>query len=100
MKTTVSVVRKSGARSMRLERVVKGFANHRRIEILILLRETPELSVCEIAERCGIEFKTASEHIRRMAIAGLVLKRSKGREVRHALTDSAGKILKLLDALV
>ncbi|MFM8364631.1 MAG: ArsR/SmtB family transcription factor [Verrucomicrobiota bacterium] len=100
MKTTVSVVRKSGARSMRLERVVKGFSNHRRIEILFLLREAPELSVCEIAERCQIEFKTASEHIRRMAIAGLVLKRYKGREVRHALTDSALKILKLLDGLV
>jgi DNA-binding transcriptional ArsR family regulator len=100
MKTTISVVRKSGARSMKLERVVKGFANHRRIEILELLRKTPEMSVCEIAEVCRIEFKTASEHIRRLAIAGLVLKRHKGREVRHVLTERAARILELLDKLV
>ena len=85
---------------MKLERVVKGFANHRRIEILELLRKTPEMSVCEIAQECRTEFKTASEHIRRMEVAGLVIKRHKGREVRHALTERAGRILELLDKLV
>ena len=34
-----------------LERIVKGFANHRRIEILYLLRREPELSVDDISER-------------------------------------------------
>jgi DNA-binding transcriptional ArsR family regulator len=95
-----SVVRNPGVRSMKLERVVKGFSNHRRIEILELLRKTPEMSVCEIAGECRIEFKTASEHIRRLAIAGLVLKRHKGREVRHALTERALRILEFLDKLV
>ena len=35
----------------RLERIVKGFANHRRLEILELLQRTPELSVENISER-------------------------------------------------
>lgn len=100
MKATKSVVRKSSARTVRLERVVKGFANHRRIEILELLRGSPELSVCEIASACRIDVKTASEHLRRLAVAGLVLKRHKGREVRHVVTDTAVKILRLLDKLV
>lgn len=82
-----------------LERVVKGFANHRRIEILALLDKTPELSVAEITERLKINFKTASEHIRRLAIAALVMKRSEGSNVRHALTQQGKNILKFLRTL-
>ena len=51
-----------------LERIVRGFSNHRRIEILELLEKEPELSVIEIAERLKINFKTASEHVRRLTI--------------------------------
>lgn len=82
-----------------LERIVKGFANHRRIEILGLLASKPELSVAEIAEQLRINFKTASEHIRRLAIAGLVLKRSDGVHVRHKLTSRGDSILKFLRIL-
>ncbi|OGH73020.1 MAG: hypothetical protein A2921_00700 [Candidatus Magasanikbacteria bacterium RIFCSPLOWO2_01_FULL_43_20b] len=82
-----------------LERVVKGFANHWRIEMLNLLVETPELSVDEVATELNINFKTASEHIRRLAIAGLVLKRSEGNNVRHKLTPRAESILKFLRIL-
>ena len=70
-----------------LERMVKGFANHRRIEILELLKREPELSVAEISETLNVNFKTASEHIRRLAIAGLVMKRSDGANVRHKVTS-------------
>ena len=83
----------------KLERVVKGFANHRRIEILMLLEKEPELSVMEIAERLGINFKTASEHIRRLAIPGLVLKRNQGNAVRHIPSAVGISILKFLRTL-
>ena len=83
----------------KLERFVKGFANHRRIEILQLIEKEPELSVLEIADRLDINFKTASEHIRRLAIAGLVLKRSEGLNVRHKLSDRGASILKFLRIL-
>jgi DNA-binding MarR family transcriptional regulator len=53
----------------------------------------------EISERLQIESKTASEHLRRMAIAGLLLKRHEGRQVRHALTARARSILALLAKL-
>jgi len=82
-----------------LERMVKGFANHRRIEILELLRRKPELSVDEIATSLNINFKTASEHVRRLAIAGLVLKRNEGSTVRQKLTTRAEHILKFLRIL-
>ena len=82
-----------------LERVVRGFSNHRRIEILELLEKIPELSVVEISEKLKINFKTASEHIRRLTIAGLVIKRSAGASVRHKLTERGELILKFLRTL-
>lgn len=83
----------------RLERAVKGFANHRRIEMMRLLKSNPELSVDEIATCLKINFKTASEHIRRLAISGLVLKRSDGKSIRHKLTMRAENVLKFLRML-
>ena len=76
-----------------LERIVKGFANHRRLEILDLLRRQPELSVDTIAERLTIGYENASDHLRKLAIAGLVLKRNRGNEVLHKLTARAESIL-------
>jgi len=64
-----------------------------------LLERKPELSVFEIAEELKINFKTASEHIRRLAIAGLVLKRYEGNFVRHCLSPIGKSILKFLRIL-
>ena len=86
-------------RYRKLERITRGFSNHRRIHILELLKKTPELSVAEIAGKLKINFKTASEHIRRLAIAGLVIKRSAGNSVRHKLTSRGESILKFLRTL-
>jgi DNA-binding transcriptional ArsR family regulator len=76
-----------------LERIVKGFANHRRLEILDLLRKEPELSVDEISERLNIGYENASDHVRKLAIAGLVMKRNDGPSVRHKLTPRGDSIL-------
>lgn len=76
-----------------LERVVKGFANHKRLQILDLLQRVPELSVEDIAEELNIGYENASDHVRKLAIAGLVLKRSEGTKVRHKLTPRAHSVL-------
>jgi DNA-binding transcriptional ArsR family regulator len=76
-----------------MERVVKGFANHRRIQILDLLKQQSELSVEDVAEKLKIGYQNASDHIRKLAIAGLVVKRSDGFSVRHKLTPRAESIL-------
>jgi DNA-binding transcriptional ArsR family regulator len=99
MKPKVSVVRREGARTKRMERIVKGFANHRRIEILQLLSAHSDLCVGQISERLQIELKTASEHLRRLALAGLVQKRYQGREVRLRVTGKTAEILAFLDRL-
>ena len=80
----------------KLERIIKGVANHRCIQILELLQKTPELSLQELAEIFGINFKTASEHLRRPAVAGVVMNRSDGASVRHKLASHGSSILKFL----
>lgn len=82
-----------------LERITKGIGNHRRIEILFLLGETQGLSLFEISEKLQANFKTVSEHTRRLAHAGLVVKWSDGNNIRHDLTDLGKTILKFLRTL-
>ena len=69
-----------------MERHFKGPANHCRIEILLLISENPEMTVDNIAERLDKNFKTVSEHTRRLAHAGLVNKKYQGRNVIHTLS--------------
>jgi len=92
-------LQKKNKNYLKLERIVKGFANHRRIQILELLEKNPELSVIEITQELNMNFKTASEHIRRLAISGLIMKRSDGTNIRHKLTERGLTILKFLRTL-
>ena len=77
----------------KIEKIVKGFANHRRIQILELLEKTPNLSVDDISQNLNVVFFTISDHIRKLADAGLVDKKYKGRFVLHNLTKRGKSIL-------
>ena len=79
-----------------LEKITKGFSNHRRIQVLVLLGNKPNLSVFEVSEELKVNFKTISEHIRRLFISGLVLKKNEGATVRHKLSDLGYSVLKFL----
>lgn len=69
-----------------MERHLKGVANHRRIEILFLIARNKGITVEKIAEKLDCNFKTISEHTRRLAQAGLVRKKYLGRTVAHELS--------------
>ena len=77
----------------KVERVVKGFANHDRIKILELLEREPELSVIDISAKLKIGYENTSDHVRKMSISGLIMKKSDGPNVRHRLTPRALSIL-------
>jgi len=79
-----------------LERVFKGVANHRRIEILQLLQAQPKLTLWQIQDRARLGRQTACEHVRRLTLARLVHKRYRGREVEHTLAPLGHKILSQL----
>lgn len=82
-----------------LERIIRGISNHRRIEILTLLEKNPELSVIDISKRLNVNFKTIADHIRRLTIAGFVMKKSVGPAICHRLTKRGEKALKFLRTL-
>lgn len=79
---------------IKLERIYKGVANHRRIEILFLLVKFKELSLNEIADLLKCNIKTISEHSKRLKIAGLINKRYKGNVVSHTISPYGEKIIK------
>lgn len=85
--------------TLRLQKIAKGYANHRRIQMMELLETNPNLSLSNIAERLKINLKTASEHTRRLTIAGIVDKKYRGRIVIHSLTDLGHDILTFLRKL-
>ena len=81
-----------------LERYFKGVANHRRIEILKLILKAEGITVDGICQNLNANFKTISEHIRRLVQAGLVNKKYRGRQVQHYLSPYGKKFLKFMDS--
>ncbi len=69
-----------------LERYFKGAANHRRLDVLLLLSKQEGLALEDIAESLSCNIKTISEHTRRLVHAGLLNKKYNGRFVSHSLS--------------
>jgi len=81
-----------------LERYFKGVANHRRIEILRLISKAEGITVDGICQALNVNFKTISEHIRRLVQAGLVNKKYQGRQVQHYLSPYGKKFLRFINS--
>lgn len=77
-----------------LERYFKGTANHRRIEILILLGKIGKMTLEGISKELKCNIKTISEHNRRLVQAGLLNKKYQGREVLHSLSPYGKKFVR------
>jgi DNA-binding MarR family transcriptional regulator len=77
--------------SKQLERYFKGTANHRRLDILLLIAESEGITLEKIAKILNCNIKTISEHTRRLVQAGLLNKKYQGRSVAHSLSPY-GKI--------
>lgn len=69
-----------------MERHLKGMANHYRIEILLLIAKNSRITLEGIIRSMGANKKTLSEHTRRLAQAGLIDKKYRGRFVEHSLS--------------
>ncbi|MBU2632548.1 winged helix-turn-helix domain-containing protein [Patescibacteria group bacterium] len=86
-------------KTLQIEKIVKGFANHTRIEMLYLIKENPELSLMDISKKLQINLKTASEHLRRMNVSGLIQKRNYGQSVLHKISPLGEDILEFIKKL-
>lgn len=87
------------AHSRQIEKIIKGFANHTRIEMLQLIKERPELSLMDISNELKINLKTASEHLRRMSVSGIIQKRNRGQSVLHKVSPLGDDVLKFINKL-
>ena len=79
-----------------LERHFKGTANHHRIDILLLVSKNPDITPEGIAENLDKNFKTISEHTRRLVQAGLLNKKYRGRSVIHSLSPYGEKFVEFI----
>jgi DNA-binding transcriptional ArsR family regulator len=69
-----------------LERHLKGVANHRRIQILMLVAKREGITLDEISRQLECDFKVVSQHTLKLVQAGLLNKRYVGRSVAHSLS--------------
>lgn len=74
-----------------LERYFKGVSNHNRIAILFALEKNEGMSLDKISKVLDGNFKTISEHTKKLVNAGLLNKRYRGQTVEHSLSPY-GKI--------
>ncbi len=79
-----------------MERHLKGIANHRRIQILMLIAAHGGLTLDDIVKTVDANEKTVGEHTRRLAQAGLVNKNYRGKFVEHTLSPYGKLFVKFL----
>ena len=78
-----------------LERIMKGVANHRRLQILFLLEKNPGLSVELVSTNLDVTFVTIASHLQKLHHSGLVTKKYIGRTVVHNVTKRGKDIMTL-----
>lgn len=77
--------------SKQVEKHIKGIANHRRIDILLLVSDSSGITLDNIAKALSCNFKTISGHASKLVNAGLIDKNYSGPQVMHSLSPY-GKI--------
>lgn len=82
--------------SKQLERHFKGLANHKRLDILLAIAESPQITVDGIAQVLNGNFKTIADHAQKLVQCGLVDKKYSGRAVSHTLSPYGEKFLSFI----
>ncbi len=81
-----------------MERHFKGIANHWRISVLLLVKKNPEITLDGIVSELDGNFKTISEHTRKLVQAGLLNKKYQGRNVTHSLSPYGDKVVAFIQS--
>lgn len=76
---------------------LKALASETRQKVLQQFADGIELTVGEVAERCGLKASTASEHLSLLRRGGLVLSRKEGKQVFYRADGAT--MARRLDAL-
>jgi len=79
-----------------MERHLKGMANHYRIEILLVVAESEDITLEDIVKTLEANEKTLGEHTRRLHQAGLINKKYRGKFVEHTLSPYGKTFVRFL----
>lgn len=82
--------------SKKLEVHFKGLANHRRLDILMLVSKNHGITLDGIAEKLDCHLTTVSVHTHKLVRAGLLNKKYIGRAVSHTLSPYGKKFLSFI----
>lgn len=77
-----------------VERILKGFANKRRIAIVQYLKRQKEASVGEIAGAIRLSFKSTSRHLSVLIAAGILEREQRGLLMWYSLASDMPPITK------
>lgn len=83
--------------SKQLERHFKGIANHRRIDVLMLVNKKSGLTLDQICKNINCNYQTLAEHVARLTNSGLISKRNKGNNVEHRVTTYGQMFCNFID---
>ncbi len=82
--------------STKLNYFFSAIASRKRIDILLLLSEKENLSLKEISKSINTIQQNTSLHVFKLLNNGILMKRQKGIEVEHKLTNKGKKIVSFI----
>jgi DNA-binding transcriptional ArsR family regulator len=81
------------------ERILKAFANRRRLEILSYLKRRNEASVSDIARNIKLSFRSTSHHLRILAASDIIEKEQRKLHIFYKIArlqpDLAARIMEI-----
>ena len=80
----------------KLERFFNAISSRKRIEVLNILLEKPNLSLGDITKRINTEKQNASLHTYKLLHQGLIAKRKHGTKVEHILTKRGKRVISFI----
>lgn len=76
------------------EKILKAFANCRRLAIISFLKKEGEARVAKIAEEIKLSFKATSKHLGILAAADILEKDQRSLQVFYRLSDNQKLLIK------
>lgn len=80
----------------KIEKVLKAFANRRRLEILQFIKEREKASVGEIAHKISLSFKSTSKHLGVLFSADLIEREQVGLQIFYSIPSDGQRIVALI----
>jgi len=83
-----------------LERILKAFANRRRIAIIVYLKKKTEASVGDIASEIHLSVKSTSRHLSVLSGAGILERDQRSLHAFYTLAPSLSEVARRIIALL